>query len=138
MPERLAGVTGGLAEVHAGGELADAAGDFDQPQPHRLQAQGLWASGYELTAQRVEQPVGGPMQQQAHLVGEEAMAGEAVGVPGVEGVGHERHGQLLRAGIGDQTDGVGDARLLAEGRDLRLGKARIGARLDGDRGPPRS
>src|SRR5688572_33407700 len=78
MPQRLTGMTGGEAEMNAGGELADAAADLDQAQAHRLQRHPRRACLHQPAAEGVEEAVGRPVEEQAHLVGQKAMTGEAV------------------------------------------------------------
>jgi hypothetical protein len=72
-------VTGGRAQIHPVGELADTSADREQPQSHRLQEQPHRAGGHKPAAQRVEHPGVGAMEQQAHLVSQEDECCSAVG-----------------------------------------------------------
>jgi len=61
-------------EAHAGSELVHAATDLKQAEAERVKLQGRQAAR--------EQPVGGRMQEQAELVGTEAVVAQAVGDSG--------------------------------------------------------
>lgn len=73
-------MTGGEAEANPLPPLPDVATDFEQPQGVELQAFDLARD--QPAAEGVEQPVGCRMQQQAELVGPEAVAAQAVGKAG--------------------------------------------------------
>ena len=63
--------------------LADPAADLDEAQAEGVELHARGSGLQQEPAQGVEQPVGGGMQQQAELVGPEAMAAEAIGEAGV-------------------------------------------------------
>src|SRR5215216_988679 len=75
----LVGMAGGDAEPHAVEALADPAADLDQAQAQRREGRARDAGGAQPPAQRVEQPEGGGVEEEAELVGPEPMAGQAVG-----------------------------------------------------------
>ena len=56
--------------------------DLEQAQPQGVELQRRVALRAEPAAQRVEQPVGGHVQEQAELVGPEAAVAQAVGEAG--------------------------------------------------------
>src|SRR5579884_1779964 len=82
-PEEFTGVAAREVERNAAGELLHGAAHLEQPQPQRVELHPGHAGGGEPAAQGIEEPVGGGVQQQAKLVGPEAMVAEAVGEAGV-------------------------------------------------------
>jgi hypothetical protein len=85
MPERFAGMA--TRQVKGDGQalrrLAHPAADLDETEAQGVQLEAGDAGLHEVAAQRVEQPVGGGMQQEAELIGPEAVAAEAIGEAGV-------------------------------------------------------
>jgi hypothetical protein len=66
----------------ASGALADAPTDLERAQAERGQLHALHAGQDQPPAQGVQQPVGRPVQQQPHLIGQEAMPGEPIAKTG--------------------------------------------------------
>ena len=64
-------------------ELPHPAGDLEQPQPEGVELHPWYPTLDQPAAQRIQQPVGGGMQEQPELVGPEAVAAQAVGEAGV-------------------------------------------------------
>jgi hypothetical protein len=62
--------------------LPDPAADLDQAQPRRVQLHPRNFEFGQPTADRVEQPAGRPVQQEAELVGPEPVVAQAVGEAG--------------------------------------------------------
>src|SRR5262249_40859906 len=58
--------------------LADPATDLDETETEGVELQARATALDQKSAQCVEQPVGGGMQQQAELIGPEAVAAEAI------------------------------------------------------------
>src|SRR5919202_2399255 len=125
-PQELTRMAAGQVEADVGGPFTDAAPDLDQAQAEGIELHMRMATGGEPAAQRVEEPVDGCMQDEAELIGPEAMIAQAVGEAGpldildpqfggaaraVEGV----EGLWLIAARGDDKAGVG-----AFGQHLRL------------------
>ncbi len=75
-------MTAGEVEADAGGAFADTAADLEQAQTERVEVERRVALTAEPTAQRVEEPVGGGVQEQAELVGPEAVVTQAIGDAG--------------------------------------------------------
>src|SRR5215212_4133850 len=73
---------GGEGEADAGEELADASADLEQTETQRVELHAGDAEPGEPASEGIEQPVGGGVQEQAELVGPEAMATQAVGEAG--------------------------------------------------------
>ena len=104
VPERLAGMARGQAQPDAIAELVDPTPDFEHLQPQGVQLHARHPHGPQPATQRIEQPVGGAMEQEPELIRGEAVVAEPVGtaghleifdrilpvtashVPGVEGV----------------------------------------------------
>lgn len=63
--------------MDAGSQLPHATADLEQPQPQRLQGQPRTTGRDQPTSQRMQR-VGGGMEEQADLVGEDAMTGEPI------------------------------------------------------------
>ncbi|MDF2758127.1 MAG: hypothetical protein K0S99_759 [Thermomicrobiales bacterium] len=82
VPQRLAGMTGRRAQADVIGALPDAAADLEQAQLQGSQLHRGDAARAQPAAQRVKQPVGGGVQQQAKLVGPEPMVTQPVGEAG--------------------------------------------------------
>jgi len=86
-PERLAGMTAGEVEHERerllANLLADPAADLDEAQAQGFELQARHPRLVQEPTQRVEQSVCGGVEQQAELVGPEAMAAEAIGETGV-------------------------------------------------------
>ena len=68
-------MTGGQVQAYPGRGFPHAAADLEQTAPEGIQLQGGLAPRLQPAAQGVEQPVGGRMQEQAELVGPEAVLG---------------------------------------------------------------
>ena len=64
-------------------ELPHPAGDLEQPEPEGVELHPWYPTLDQPAAQRIQQPVGGGMQEQPELVGPEAVAAQAVGEAGV-------------------------------------------------------
>jgi hypothetical protein len=63
--------------------LAEPAANLDEAQPEGTELRACDPGLDQEPTQRVEQPVGGGVQQQTELVGSAAMAAEAIGEAGV-------------------------------------------------------
>src|ERR687884_309605 len=132
-PERLAGVAAGQMEARSCSELADAATDLEQAQTQGVELETRMATGGEPAAQRVQQPVDGGVQEEAELVGPEAVVAQAGGEARALEVLYPQLGlapvhvpviqrlRLVRAG-GDDEAGVG---AFGQGRGLVDDAARV-------------
>ena len=127
---------GGEGEADGCGELADASADLEQAEPQGIELQAWQAEAGEPASEGVEQPVGGGMEQQAELVGPEAMATETIGEAGelevadpllggaardVEVVDGER---VVGAG-GDDEAGVGPCSNTSALQTTRRGRGQV-------------
>jgi hypothetical protein len=83
VPERLARMTVRQVQLEAVQSLAHPAADLDEAQAHSIQLQARHASLHEPAPNGIQEPVGSGVQQQAELVGPEAMAAEAIGKAGI-------------------------------------------------------
>src|SRR5919197_4064142 len=81
-PPGLTGMAAGQVEADGGAPCTDAATDLEQAQAEGIELHRRMASGGEPAAQRVEEPVDGCMQDEAELIGPEAMSTQAVGEAG--------------------------------------------------------
>jgi hypothetical protein len=72
----------GQVQADAGEECTDAPADLAETQAQGVEWEGRVALGAEPAAQGVEEPVGGRVQEEAELVGPEAMVTPAVGDAG--------------------------------------------------------
>ena len=66
----------GEVEAHAGGQFADTTADLEQAQAQRVEVERRVALAAEPPPQGVEEPVGGGMQDEAELVGPEAVVAQ--------------------------------------------------------------
>jgi len=66
-------VAAGEVEADARGQFTDTPADLEQAQAQRVELERRVALAAEPAAQRVKEPVGGGMQEQAELVGPEAV-----------------------------------------------------------------
>src|SRR5581483_4712857 len=82
-PERLTRVAGGELEADDRPELADAASDLEQAEAQGVELHTGRARRDEPATERVQQPVGRGVEEQAELVGEEAVAAHAVREAGI-------------------------------------------------------
>ena len=79
-PALLVGIAGRQRDLDPGVHLGDPGGDLDQREPDRVELGVAPERGLgRQAAQRVQQPVGGGVDQQAELVGRGAGAGGPVG-----------------------------------------------------------
>src|SRR5215204_6168890 len=69
VPPALVGVAGGEAQADPVEPLADPAADLDQAQPQRRQGHAGDPGPVQPPPQRVEQPVGGGVEQQPERTG---------------------------------------------------------------------
>ena len=79
-PEGFAGMAGGEVEADAVGQFADAAGDLEEAEAEGVELVVSRLGPGKPAAQGVEEPIGRQMQEQAEVVGPEAMVAEAVGL----------------------------------------------------------
>src|SRR5579859_5184488 len=75
-------MTAGEMQADAGEEFTHPATDLEQAQAQGVELERRIALRGEPAAQRIEQPVGGGMEQQPELVGPEAAITEAIGDAG--------------------------------------------------------
>jgi hypothetical protein len=79
-PAGLMRIAGRQGHLDPGFQLGDPGGDLDQDQADRVELSGAPERGLgRQTAQRVQEPVGGGVDQQPELVGRGAGAGGPVG-----------------------------------------------------------
>ncbi len=83
VPQRLSGMAGGEAQADPVVQLGDTATDLAQTQAQRVHQHRCDAHGHQPAAQRVQEPLGRGVEQQAERVGPEAVITEPVAEAGV-------------------------------------------------------
>src|SRR5215207_3758512 len=78
MPETMPRMPRGQMQADLREQLAYPPTDLDQHKPKRIQLHSLYTRLNQLPAQSVQKPVGRRMQKEPKLVGEEAMAAQAL------------------------------------------------------------
>ena len=76
-------MAGGEGEADGVGEFADPAADLEELEPEGVELVGGGLGGGEPTAEGVEEPEDGGVEEEAKGVGPEAMVREAVAGQGV-------------------------------------------------------
>src|SRR5215207_6547181 len=78
MPQVLSGMPRCEMKAYLGEQLAHSAADLDEQKPQRVQLHLADSGPDQLSPDVVENPVGRRVQQQPKLVGEEAVATQAI------------------------------------------------------------